>query len=164
MIRRFLTATAAATLVAAGAWAQDTTTQPVQPTPAPPAAEQVAPPTIIEGKDHLASNFLGESVYDGLGNEAQNIGDVNDLVFGKDGNVQSVVIGVGGFLGIGEKNVAMEYGKMKWAERDGDRWLVVEATMDELNAMPTFDRTPYDPAPAPLATGSITPGPEAPAQ
>lgn len=164
MIRRFLTATAVATLVAAGAWAQDTTTQPAQPAPAPPAAEQAAPPTIIEGKYHLATNFLGEAVYDGLGNEAKNIGDVNDLVLDKDGKVQSVVIGVGGFLGLGEKNVAMEYGKMKWAERDGDRWLVADVTMDQLNAMPAFDPTPYGLAPAPMATGSITPSPEAPAQ
>lgn len=91
---------------------------------------------------------------------------MNDLVFDKDGKLESLVIGVGGFLGMGQKNVAMEYGKAKWAERDGDRWVVVEATKEELDALPDFNRTLYDPTPppAPEATGSITPAPTAPAQ
>jgi hypothetical protein len=65
-----------------------------------------------------------------------------------------------------DSTVAIEYGKVKWAERDGDRWVVVEATKEELEALPVFDRMPYDPAPAPApeATGSITPAPTAPAQ
>jgi sporulation protein YlmC with PRC-barrel domain len=167
MMRNLLATTAVAMLVVVGALAQETTTQPAPTTPAtPPATEQMAPPTILEGKDHLASNFIGEAVFNGTGQEAQNVGDVNDLVFDKDGKVESIVVGVGGFLGIGEKNVAMEYGKVKWAERDGDRWVVVEATKEALDAMPAFDRTPYDPAPAPApeATGSTTPAPSAPAQ
>lgn len=167
MIRNLLAATAVATLVAAGALAQETTTQPAPAAPAtPPATEPTAPPTIVEGKAHLASNFIGETVYSGTGNDAQNIGSVNDLVIDKDGKVESLVIGVGGFLGIGAKNVAMEYDKAKWAERDGDRWVIIEATKESLEALPDFDRRPYDPppAPAPEATGSTTPAPTAPAQ
>ena len=41
----------------------------------------------------------------------QNIGDVNDIVLTKDGKAQSLVIGVGGFLGMGEKNVAYDFAK-----------------------------------------------------
>jgi sporulation protein YlmC with PRC-barrel domain len=164
MIRSLMATTAGAMLVAVGAFAQETTTQPVQPDAANPPAAQAAPPKILEAKDHVVSNFLGESVYDGIGDEAANIGDVSDLVIDKDGKVESIVIGVGGFLGIGQKNVALEYGKAKWAEANGDRWLVVEATKEELESMPDFDRSPYDPAPAPMPTGSIEPAPTAPAQ
>jgi sporulation protein YlmC with PRC-barrel domain len=166
MTRNLLATMAVATLVTAGAFAQETTLQPAPAPATPPATEQIAPPTILEGQAHLTTNFIGETVYDGIGDDAQNIGDVNDLVFDKDGKVESIVIGVGGFLGIGEKNVALEYGKARWAERDGDRWVIVEATKEELDAMPAFDRTPYDPAPAlaPEATGSTTPAPTAPAQ
>jgi sporulation protein YlmC with PRC-barrel domain len=165
MIRKLLVTTTMATLVASGAFAQETTTQPAPVAPAtPPATEQMAPPTILEGKERVASNFIGETVYNGTGPKAQNVGDVNDLVFDKDGKVESIVIGVGGFLGMGEKSVAIEYGKAKWAERGGARWVVVEATKEQLDAMPAFDRTPYDPAPAPMATGSTTPAPTAPAQ
>ena len=65
---------------------------------------------------------------------------------------KSVVIGVGGFLGIGEKSVAIELPKLHWAEANGDRWLVTATTKEQLEALPAFDRTPYDPAPAPVAS------------
>ena len=61
MIRNLMATAAVATLVAAGALAQETTPQPAPTAPAtPPATEQMAPPTMLEGKDHLASNFIGE--------------------------------------------------------------------------------------------------------
>ena len=46
---------------------------------------------------HLASNIIGQSVYNSAEKNGKNIGDVNDLVIGKDGKVASVVVGVGGF-------------------------------------------------------------------
>ena len=106
-------------------------------------------PAVAPAEGQLASNLIGETVYNGTGDDAEKIGDVNELVIGKEGNVESIIIGVGGFLGIGEKNVAMDYTKIKWAEKDGDRWIVVAATKDELNALPTFDRKAYDVQPAP---------------
>src|SRR5262245_56188478 len=148
MIRNFLATTAVATLIASGAYAQ---TQPAPADPTAPAAPATEPtePAVTPAEGFLASNMIGETVYNGTGDKAENIGDVNDLVLGKDGKVESVVIGVGGFLGLGEKNVAMAYDKIKWAEKDGDRWIVVEATKDELNGLPSFDRRAYDAAPAP---------------
>ena len=161
MIRNLLATTAVATLIASGAFAQ---TQPAAPAdPAAPATEQMAP-AIAPAEGSLASNLIGETVYNGTGDDAEKIGDVNDLVIGKEGNVESIIIGVGGFLGLGEKNVAMDYTKIKWAEKDGDRWIVVAATKDELNALPSFDRRPYDVQPAPAtATDTTAPAPTAPA-
>jgi len=57
---------------------------------------------------YLATNMIGENVYNGTGDNAENIGDVNDIVIGNEGAVKAVVIGVGGFLGIGEKSVAID--------------------------------------------------------
>lgn len=159
MIRNLLATTAVATLVATGAFAQ---TQPAPAEPVAPATEQTAPAT-IPGEGNLATNVIGEAVYNGAAEDAQNIGDVNDLVIGSDGKVTSVVIGVGGFLGVGEKSVEMPYDKIEWTERNGDRWIVVAATKEELDALPAFDRSPYDPAPAPDATGSTAPAPMEPA-
>ncbi|TDR36738.1 PRC-barrel domain-containing protein [Aquamicrobium defluvii] len=142
MIRKLLATTALASLMVAGAMAQETTA------PAPsgaPAMEQPAAP-VVRADGHLVSNIIGESVYNGTGDEAQNIGKVSDLVLDKDGNVQSAIIGVGGFLGIGAKDVAFEFGKMQWAERDGDRWLIAATTREQLEAQPAFDSTPYKPA------------------
>src|SRR5919109_4626617 len=137
MIRNLLVTTALATFVATAAvYAQ----QAPAPSPAP------EPPKPVQAEGYLASNYIGESVYNGTGNDAQNIGDVNDLVVDSKGMVKSIVIGVGGFLGIGEKNVAIDFPKLSWVEANGDRWLVTDATKDQLQGMPDFDRTPYEPA------------------
>ncbi|MER8506232.1 PRC-barrel domain-containing protein [Mesorhizobium sp. M0199] len=152
MIRTLLTTTAVATLIATGAFAQSATT----PAPAqPPAAHDTAPAIRAEGS--LVTNIIGESVYNGTGDDAQNIGNISDVVFDERGEVKSVVIGVGGFLGIGTKNVAFDYKKMQWAERNGDRWLIAQTTKDELTAQPDFDRRPYDPPPPPASADNAAP-------
>jgi len=151
MIRNLFATTAIATLLATGAFAQEATKPAPAPAPTEVAPDAAAPAEIIKADGHLASNLIGETVYNGAGEEAENIGDVNDLVIGADGGIDSVVIGVGGFLGIGEKNVAFDYDKIEWAEKDGDRWIVVAGSKEELEALPAFDRAPYDPAPAPVA-------------
>ena len=158
MIRTLLTTTALAALIATGAYAQSTTT------PAPtqdPAVQDTAPAApVARAEGSLVTNIVGESVYNGTGDDAENIGNVSDVVFDENGQAKSVVIGVGGFLGVGAKNVAFDYNKLQWAERNGDRWLIAETTKDELTAQPDFDRKPYDPAPA--ATDTTATAPPAP--
>jgi len=151
MIRNLLATTALATLLATTAYAQqDPATAPAT---APAETTQPAAPTapVIKTDAYLATNMIGESVYNGTGDNAENIGDVNDIVISQDGMVQSVVIGVGGFLGIGEKSVAIELGKLQWAQANGDRWLVTDTSKEQLEQLPVFDRKPFDPAPAPVA-------------
>jgi len=153
MFHKLLATTAIATLIAGSAYAQTTTA----PAPAAPAevqqpADQAAPAVRADG--YLASNLIGETVYNGTGDDAQNIGDVNDLVINADGQVQAVVVGVGGFLGMGEKSVALEFDAIDWAEKDGDRWIVVNSTKEALEALPEFDRSAYDMAPAVATDGS----------
>lgn len=187
MIRKLLATTAIATLVSTGAFAQATT----EPAPAtPPAATEAAPATTdaapaggavteaqTTGEGQLASNLIGENVYNGTGDDAETIGDVNDLVLSPEGQIEAIVIGVGGFLGIGEKDVAVDYSTIDWAERDGDRWIVISATAEQLKELPAFDRAPYQPvasndaaAPAPSAATppatdgtAAAPAPAAPA-
>ncbi|MER9305963.1 PRC-barrel domain-containing protein [Mesorhizobium sp. M0293] len=158
MIRNLLATTAIATLVATGAYAQTATTPAPAQTPA--VQEPAAAPVRAEGS--IVTNIIGESVYNGTGDDAENIGKVSDVVFDKDGQAKSVVIGVGGFLGIGAKNVAFDYAKLQWAEKNGDRWLVAQTTKDELTAQAEFDSKPYAPAPAPAASTDAT-APTAPA-
>src|SRR6185312_4620887 len=55
-----------------------------------------------------------------------------------------IVIGVGGFLGIGEKNVAYEVSKAEWAEKKGERWLVAKTSKEDLQAQPDFDLKAYE--------------------
>jgi len=154
MFRNLLATTAIATLMATAAYAQDTTA-PAPASPAPMTQEAPAAP-VTRADGHLASNIIGETVYNGTGEEAQNIGKVNDIVINKDGAIESLVVGVGGFLGLGAKNVAVNYAEVDWAEQNGDRWAVVNTTKEQLQALPDFDRRAYDPAPAPAAATDTT--------
>jgi sporulation protein YlmC with PRC-barrel domain len=159
MTRNLLATTALIALVATGAHAQSAT----NPAPAQtPAVQEPAAAPAPRAEGSIVTNIIGESVYNGTGDDAENIGKVSDVVFDKDGMAKSVVIGVGGFLGVGAKNVAFDYDKLQWAEKNGDRWLVAQTTKDELTAQPEFDSKPYGPAPAPAASTDAT-SPAAPA-
>ena len=148
MIRKLLATTAIVTLVAAGgAYAQ---TAPTMPT------EQAAP-RVVHADGHLASDIIGETVYSGTGDDAENIGSISDIVLSPEGEVEAVVIGVGGFLGIGKKAVAIEYDLVQWTERDDNRYLVVETTREALEALPTFDVAAYRPMPADAEIGNTKP-------
>src|SRR3954468_708930 len=96
-----LTATA---LIAAPALAQ---------TAAPPAAQTGAGKFMTQqsATQWRASKLVGLSVYS---TNNERIGDVNDVLLDRSGNAEAVVIGVGGFLGIGEKDVAVPYKSVEW--------------------------------------------------
>lgn len=58
-----------------------------------------------------ASKLVGVDIY---GTDNQKIGDVNEILMDGSGSAKAVVIGVGGFLGIGEKNVAVPFSAVEW--------------------------------------------------
>ncbi len=163
MIRNLLASTAvAAALIATGAFAQETTA----PAPADPAPMTQDAAPVVKADGNLATKIIGETVYNGTGDDAENIGTVTDFVIGPDGNIELVVVGVGGFLGLGQKNVAMEYANLEWVERDGDRWLVAPMTKEQLEQQAEFDTRPYEPTPAQTTAASdpaMSPTPIAPA-
>ena len=86
------------------------------------------------------SNYYDQDVYD---NQNNKIGDVKDILLDKEGRVSAVIVGVGGFLGMGEKDVAVPFNALKVAEKDGDRHLVMNTTKEALEKAPsyTYDRT-----------------------
>ena len=150
MIRKLLATTAIATLVATGA-------SFAQTAPAPTAPVEQAAPQVIHADGHLASDLLGQTVYSSAGDDGQNIGSISDIVLSPEGTAQAVVIGVGGFLGLGKKDVAIEYDLVQWTERDGNRYLVVETTPEALKALPTFDVAAYRPMSADAEVGNTRP-------
>ena len=85
------------------------------------------------------SDFYKQTVYDPKDNK---IGDVKDLILEKDGKVNAAIIGVGGFLGAGEKDVAVPFNQIQLKDKNGKRYLVMNANKDALNSAPglTFDR------------------------
>jgi hypothetical protein len=93
----------------------------------------------------LAHVFFGAKVQ-GVSGEV--IGDINDLVFTHSGQISTVVIGVGGFLGMGEKDVAVPFSALSFKSGpDGARVIVVALSKDDLTAAPSFkatEKTTYD--------------------
>jgi hypothetical protein len=71
-----------------------------------PSAGAVAGSVITQQSPNqwLASKFMGTDV---IGTDDAKIGDVSDVLFDKSGKVDALIVGVGGFLGIGQKDVAL---------------------------------------------------------
>jgi sporulation protein YlmC with PRC-barrel domain len=57
------------------------------------------------------SELMGVDVY---GSDNEKIGDIDELIVGQDGRLEAIVVGVGGFLGIGEKNVAIPFDQVEF--------------------------------------------------
>lgn len=84
----------------------------------------------------LARELVGATVYSPTDDP---LGKVNDLIIGLDGSVEGAVIGVGGFMGFGEKAVAVEMDALKVRPQSyGELWLIVDATRQDLEAAPAF--------------------------
>jgi hypothetical protein len=58
------------------------------------------------------SKLIGLNVYN---NNNEKIGDIKQLMVNKSGQIDTVVIGVGGFLGMGERDVAVKFSELKWS-------------------------------------------------
>jgi sporulation protein YlmC with PRC-barrel domain len=118
--------------------------------------------------DNLGSRLIGQPVYSSAGDDAEEIGNIDDLVFDENGQIKAVVIGVGGFLGIGEKAVAVDFASLEFtrAADNTERW-VVPTTADALTAAPDFvweEDEPVDGADAAAPADAMAPAdPAAPA-
>lgn len=84
-----------------------------------------------------AKTYMGQSVYNG---QNESIGSISDLILQKQGGVVAAVIGVGGFLGIGQKNVAVPFDKITATQnaQDGTVKLTATETAESLKAAPEF--------------------------
>ncbi|WP_271898336.1 PRC-barrel domain-containing protein [Candidatus Phyllobacterium onerii] len=104
------------------------------------ALTEVQPISSVTEGQVLASEFIGKSVYSGDGDDAQSIGELNDLIITPEGMVHAAVIGVGGFLGVGEKDVAIPASHLKLSVRsDKSNWIVVNTAKEDLQSAPAFE-------------------------
>lgn len=110
----------------------------------PAAPVTRAPVDIVAGytvvdSDMLVSRIMNLPVYNGTGDDAQQIGTINDFILDQSGSVAAVVIGVGGFLGLGEKQVAVDYSALQFTvAADNTERYVLETTVEDLTAAPDF--------------------------
>ncbi len=156
MFTKSITAVLAATLMSSVAFAQ---------TPAP--AQSTAPAQTMSHKgEWRASKLIGVNVYN---EKDEKLGDINEILMDQSGKVVGYVIGVGGFIGMGEHDVLMSPDKVKFVKesrartadnrpattgsaandrRVADKWYpdhaVMSATKDQLKAMPQFKYSNYN--------------------
>lgn len=130
MIRSIAIALVTTSLLTGAAFAQTSTTAQKN------AAEMAA--VSHKAGEYRASKLVGVNVY----NQANDkIGEINDVILDKSGKVASVVLGVGGFLGMGEHNVAVAFDKLKWVNEP-----VRSTTADNANANRTTGTASSTPA------------------
>jgi len=86
------------------------------------------------------TNFYKQSVYDPSDNK---IGDIDDALIDKEGRVTAIIIGVGGFLGMGEKDVAVPFSSVRASEKSNKWYLVLNTDKEALKSAPgfTYDKT-----------------------
>ena len=185
MLKKLMVTTALTGLVIGAAVAQGT--PPAPSSPSPPAAQSSPPAKSPEmtspapssspapspsaaakpeagsakfvnsqrADQFLASKFKGTNV---VGNDNEKIGDVSDILFDKNGKIEAYVLGVGGFLGIGAKDVALAPSAFQVVPGDKSKnesdKLKLGMTKDELKQAATFE--PYK---APVATTGTGGGP-----
>lgn len=114
------------------------------PTPISPDQSAEASPdspqflTRQESDDWLASSLIGKAVVNA---ENESIGHINDLVTGEDGQIVAALIGTGGFLGLGEKEVALRYEDLRIVrDEDNDVTVMANVTGDTLASAPDFEK------------------------
>lgn len=134
MTRVLALAAASFLLVSAPALAQMT------PGPATPGATVTPGTTLAVPAQSISMNeWIRQSVYDNANNK---IGDIADVLLDGGARANLAVLGVGGFLGIGEKNVAVPFDSIKRSIRDGKVYLTMDTSKDALKAAAglRFDR------------------------
>jgi len=132
-MKSFAAALIGASLIAAPAFAQgsdtkappaksDATQQKAAPAKSDATQDKAAPAKSATNKNEQnasatgewqGSKLIGLNVYNG---QNEKIGDIKELMVNKEGRIDTVVIAVGGFLGMGEHDVAVKFSELKWQD------------------------------------------------
>ena len=162
-----LLGTAAAATILASAAMADSHTAPAE-TAATPMTTEAATPMARTGMDgtppfsmtmgmaddYLASDLIGMRLYvtetemdpmlavpANSATEWDDVGEIGDLVIGADGSLQAVVLDIGGFLGLGERHVAVDWSALRAVREDDDPneiFWTVNATEEALQNAPEY--------------------------
>ena len=89
-----------------------------------------------QAEEMRASKLIGTTV---VNTANERVGDINEIVLGKDGKVAAVIVGVGGFLGMGEHEVAVNFNSIRMSRDQNDNLVVtMNATKDVLKDAPQW--------------------------
>jgi len=124
------------------------------------AQRQAGPPaqimSSVPSNAMTVTNWYKQNVYDPSDSK---IGEIMDVLLDKEGKVSALIVGVGGFLGAGEKDVLVPFNAVHMTTKDNNKhYLVMNSTKDSLKSAKGFkyDRTSmtWIPEEAPATTGT----------
>jgi len=88
-----------------------------------------------------AEDLVGTTVY---GANDANVGEIGDILLSSDGKVDAYLVDVGGFLGMGEKEVAIGSDNLVFmTDNDGNKYLYTTFTKEQLDAAAAYDKASY---------------------
>jgi sporulation protein YlmC with PRC-barrel domain len=101
----------------------------------------------VPSSSKTVSDWYKQDVYDPSDSK---IGKIDDVLVSQSGQIDALVIGVGGFLGAGEKDVAVPFTAVKWTSKNNKNYLTMNATKDDLKSAQGLkydsDKTAWVPA------------------
>jgi sporulation protein YlmC with PRC-barrel domain len=111
MIKKYVAAALLGTALAGGAAFAQTTT-PASPSTTAPATSASSEQMTLKG-NWRASKLVGLAVYN---DSNEKLGDISEILLDNTGKINAVIIGVGGFLGVGQHDIAVTFDKLKWVD------------------------------------------------
>ncbi|CAN5278201.1 PRC-barrel domain-containing protein [soil metagenome] len=136
MIAKYMATALLGTALIGGAAFAQTTTPSTSSEPAASAASSIQ--SNLKG-NWRASKLMGLAVYN---DSSEKLGDISEILVDSSGKINAVVVGVGGFLGVGQHDIAVSFDKLKW--------------VNEPIRSASTDRAPAAPGMSPSATPSTT--------
>jgi sporulation protein YlmC with PRC-barrel domain len=100
-----------------------------------PSAGQGGLMTSVPSSSRTVTDWYKQNVYDP---NQQKIGEIMDLLVNPSGQIDAAMVGVGGFLGAGEKDVAISFNAIKATKKNDKTYLTLDTTKDALKNAPGF--------------------------
>jgi sporulation protein YlmC with PRC-barrel domain len=101
----------------------------------------------VPSSSKTVTDWYKQDVYD---QSKSTIGKIDDVLVSQSGQIDALIVGVGGFLGAGEKDVAVPFNAVKWTSKDNKNYLTMNTTKDALKSAPGLkydrDKTAWVPA------------------
>jgi PRC-barrel domain protein len=91
--------------------------------------------TSIPANSRTVTDWYKQNVYDP---QEQKIGEIMDVLVNQSGQIDAAIVGVGGFLGAGEKDVAVSFNAIKPTKKNDKTYLTLNTTKDALKNAPGF--------------------------
>ncbi|CAO3446938.1 hypothetical protein [Azospirillum argentinense] len=144
MRREIIAAASVLALMTGTAMAQTTSPTTGSPTTGAPTATEMnksgsattgSAAGLTSGTLASAENMMGKNVY---GTDNEKVGEVEDIILDSNGQARQLVISSGGFLGIGEKQIAVDIGNANW-DAQQERVQLSGLTRDQVKEMPEFE-------------------------